>query len=57
MACVTTASAHGETLVREEMLQSRYADWKQRFDSIMKPELEKLAVLGNLVGCGMGRIR
>lgn len=41
MASPTTTSAHDDPLLQEELLQSRYADWKQRFDGRMMPELRK----------------
>lgn len=41
MASPTTTSAHDDPLFREELLQSRYADWKQRYDGTTKPELQK----------------
>ncbi len=34
-------SAHDDPLFQAELLQSRYADWKQRFDGKTKPGLEK----------------
>ena len=34
-------SAHNVPLVEEQQLQSRYADWKQRFDGSVMPELQK----------------
>lgn len=41
MACPTPISDHGDPLLREELLQSRFADWKQRFDERTMPESQK----------------
>lgn len=35
------ASAHDAPVLREETLQSRYTDWKQRFDEKTMPELRR----------------
>lgn len=41
MACLTSTSAHNESDVQEELLQSRYAKWKQGFEDRTMPELRK----------------
>ena len=41
MAHHSKPSNHDDPLLQEELLQSRYADWKQQFDDRTSPELQR----------------